>query len=157
MERLHGDAQSVMALLRSHGLRMALVACVAGDLAILVICPLIGGDCLYGFLSLIAFPVILSGPLGLAMPRQAAWAAGHDWPLGITGLRAELAVWLAGFAALAGLILIGHVITIGILNYFDYGGMLVRPRLLQIGLGLAAVYYAGLGAIAVAMRPSRAP
>ncbi len=55
------------------------------------------------------------------------------------------------------MIVIGHVIAIGLLNFFDYGGTLVRPRLLQIGLGLAAIYYAGLVAIAVAMRPGRVP
>lgn len=152
-----GEAPSVGKLLRSRGLRVALAVCLAGDVAILVICPILGGDCLYGFLTLIALPVILSGPLGLVVPRQAAWAAQQQWPWGVTGRGAELAVWLGGLAALAVVILIGHVIAIRILNVFDYGGIFVRPRLLQIGLGLAAVYYAGLGAIAVAMRPSSAP
>lgn len=157
MEIIQSVPPSVMALLRSRGLAMALAACVASDLALIVLCPLFGGDCLYGFFTLIAFPVVLSGPLGLAVPRDASWAAGEVWPLGLTGRRAELMVWLAGFAGLAVLIAAGHVLAIGVLNYFDYGGMLVRPRLLQIGLGLAAIYYAGLGAIAVAMRPGRVP
>jgi len=148
MSRPGGDPPPAGAFFLSHWLILALAACLAVDLAVLAVCPAFGGDCLYGFLTLIAFPVVLSGPLGVTMPRLAARAARRSR----AGWRAGLGFWVAGFAALMALILLGHVIAVRFLNGFDYGGVLVRPRLLQIGLGLAAVYYVALGAIALRHR-----
>ncbi len=140
------------------------------DLVILVTCPLLGGDCLYGFFSLIVFPVILTGPVGLAVPRNAARlartagdvakqylgdaAGGRLARFAGTG-HGEVAVWISGALALALVITITHVLAIFLFNAFDYGGALIRPRLLQVELGLAAIYYVGLGAIAYALRPAR--
>ncbi|NIP75536.1 MAG: hypothetical protein GTN90_05920 [Xanthomonadales bacterium] len=149
---------------------VVLAGLVLLDFLVLIFCPLLGGDCLYGFFSLIVFPVILTGPVGLAVPRNAARLAQMARALaeqrlgGAAGERlawfagtvyGEVAVWLAGALALALLITIAHVLAIFVFNAFDYGGALIRPRLLQVELGLAAIYYVGLGAIAYALRPAR--
>ncbi|HUS54883.1 MAG TPA: hypothetical protein VMY41_12900 [Thermohalobaculum sp.] len=116
------------------------------DGVILLVCPLYGGDCLYGFRTLIAFPVMLSGPAGVLLPR-AALRYGRD-------RRSRALIWIAGGLLLLAVVTICHVVAIRLLNFADYGEVLVRHRLLAIGLGLATVYYAGLSAIAFAKAPA---
>lgn len=115
------------------------------DLAVAGVCPLLGGDCLYGLFTLIAGPVVLAGLLGVLLPR-AMRGRGY-------GLAARLGLLAAGGLIPAGVVVAGHVAAIRLLNGADYGGVLLRPRLLAVGLGLAGVYYAALAAIAL-LRPA---
>jgi hypothetical protein len=119
-----------------------LVLLLGIDLTIAGVCPFFGGDCLYGLFTLIAGPVLLGGLMGAHLPRLAR------------GLRARLGVTVAGGVGLAGIVLAGHVAAVRVFNGADYGGVLVRPRLLAVGMGLALTYYVGLAAIKL-LRPGR--
>jgi hypothetical protein len=143
------NAEKSPVLHPSGGRRLGqlLAAFAVIDGAILLICPMIGGDCLYGFFTLIAFPVMLSGPAGMLVPRLAL--RGRDW-------RWTAAIWIGGGLLLLAIGAICHVAAVGRLNFHDYGGVLVRHRLLIIELGLAAVSYAGLGVIALVKAPGGA-
>lgn len=118
------------------------------DGAILLICPRYGGDCLYGFFTLIAFPVMLSGPAGVLMPRFALRLGAH-W-------RTRAMIWFSGRALVAAVVTICHAAAIRLFNFHDYGEVLVRHRLLVIELGLAMIYYCGLSIIAFARASSHA-
>jgi len=126
--------------------RRLVLACavlLAGlDLTVAGVCPFFGGDCLYGLFTLIAGPVLLGGMMGALLPR-----AGRS-TLTRSGLVA------VGAMVLAGVVLAGHVAAVGLVNAADYGGVLIRPRLLAVGMGLALAYYLGLAAIAL-LRPGR--
>lgn len=115
------------------------------DLAVAGLCPLLGGDCLYGLFTLIAGPVLLAGLLGTLLTRAVRRR--------VRGLAARLGLLAAGGLALAGVVVAGHVAAIRFCNAADYGGVLTRPRLLTVSLALALAYYAGLAAIAL-LRPA---
>lgn len=124
-------------------LALACAALLIGlDLTVAGVCPLLGGDCLYGLFTLIAGPVLLGGMMGALLPRAVQRTC------------VRLIVTAAGGLVLAGVVLAGHVAAIGMFNAADYGGVLVRPRLLAVGMGLALAYYTGLAGIAL-LRPSR--
>jgi hypothetical protein len=118
------------------------VLLVGLDLTVAGVCPFFGGDCLYGFFTLIAGPVLVGGLMGALLPRAAR------------GAGARLGVTVAGGLGLAGVVLAGHVAAVRMFNAADYGGVLVRPRLLAVGMGLALAYYLGLAVIAL-LRPNR--
>jgi hypothetical protein len=122
-----------------------LAAFVAIDGVILLICPMYGGDCLYGFFTLIAFPVMLSGPAGVLLPR---FALRHfaNW-------RSRGLIWVGGGLMLLTLATICHAATIRFFNYPDYGDVLIRNRLLVIELALIIIYYTGLSIIAFVKSP----
>ena len=113
-----------------------------GDTAVLLACPMFGGDCLYGFLTLIAYPVILSGPLAHSLAHFARRQPN--------GWRRQAVISLAGGLSLFAWVTVCHVVAIRLLNGFDYGEVLFRPRLLAVTLSLSAVYYAALSIIAYA-------
>ena len=113
----------------------------------LLVCPSFGGDCLYGFFTLIAFPVVLSGPLGVLLPRFAM-RYGKEW-------RARALISVTGAVLLLAVVTICHAGAIRLLNANDYGDVLVRPRLLIIELALSMIYYAVLTIIAYAKASAR--
>jgi hypothetical protein len=117
------------------------------DLVILLLCPMFGGNCLYGFLTLIVYPVILSGLLGVLLPRFAVRYA--------KGWRARALISALGAAVLLAGVTICHVAAIWLFNSFNYGGVLVRQRLLTIELVLSMAYYTVLTIIAYASISSR--
>ena len=110
------------------------------DGLILLLCPMFGGNCLYGFLTLIAYPVILSGLVGVLLPRFAMRSA--------KGWRARALISVLGAAVLLAVVTICHAAAIRLFNSFDYGGVLIRHRLLTIELALSMAYYTALSAIA---------
>lgn len=118
---------------------------VAADAGVAAICPLYGGDCLYGLFSLVVAPVMASGLLGVLLPR-AARAAGWS-------VAARLTVLAAGGAVALALVAAGHVVAVRYCNALDYGGVLYQPRLLAVTAGLAAVYYLALAVIGLTRRP----
>jgi hypothetical protein len=123
-----------------------LVLRVGLDLAVAGICPLHGGDCLYGLFSLVVAPVMVAGLLGTVLPRAARWAG---W-----SRAGQVLACLAGAVLVAALVGSGHVAAVGFANALDYGGVLVKPRLLAVTLGLAAVYYLALAGIGL-FRPAQ--
>jgi len=141
-----GDAGGVWAALAAAFPRplrrqaAAVLLLFAGiDLAVAGICPLVGGDCLYGLFSLIVAPVMAAGLAGTLFSRA----------LRVSGLgpAARIAVLAAG-ALGAGLVVgAGHVVAVHVCNGLDYGGVLYKPRLLGVTLALAGSYYAALAAI----------
>lgn len=119
-----------------------LVAFILVDLAVLAVCPAFGGDCLYGLFTLIAYPVMLSGVLGVLLPRIGL-RYGKRW-----GARLTI---IAMGALLLGLIVVAtHMVAVGVLNAQSYGGVLVRTRLLSVELALAMTYYVLLSVIVFA-------
>jgi hypothetical protein len=118
----------------------AILVLFAGlDLAIAGICPFFGGDCFYGLFSLVVAPVMAAGLAGTLLSR----ALRASCP----GLPARVAVLAAG-ALGAGLVVgAGHVVAVRYCNGPDYGGVLYKPRLLDVTLALAWSYYAALAAI----------
>jgi hypothetical protein len=131
----------------SRQILQLLAAFAVIDGVILLICPMFGGDCLYGFFTLISFPVILSGPAGVLLPRYAV-RFGKDW-------RSRTLIWTAGAILLLAVVTICHAVAIRLLNFADYGKVLIRPRLLGIELAIALIYYVGLSLIAFAKAPAR--
>ncbi len=124
---------------------VCLAVLAAVDLGVALLCPRHGGNCLYGLFTLVAGPVLLAGLCGSRLPRAAARLAdGHA---------ARAALIAAGGLAVLGLTAAGHVAAIRLANGADYGGILVRPRLLWVGLALAGVYYGALAAIAMWSSP----
>jgi len=119
---------------------LAILLLFAGlDLAIAGICPLFGGDCLYGLFSLVVAPIMAAGLAGTLLSR-ALRAAAVPWPR-------RVAVLAAG-ALGAGLVVgAGHVVAVRYGNGLDYGGVLYKPRLLGVALALAWSYYAALATI----------
>ncbi len=117
------------------------------DGATLLMCPRFGDDCLYGFFTLIAYPVILSGPLGMLLPHFAM-RYGKDW-------RARSLISVTGAVLLLAVVTISHAAAIRLFNFHDYGGVLVRPRLLIIEVALSMIYYAVLNFIAYAKASAR--
>jgi len=115
---------------------------IVADTAIGLVCPMFGGDCLYGFLTLIAFPVMLSGPLGMLLPRYARCHSPNRLARG--------AIFVVGGVVLLAAVTACHVLAIRVFNELDYGGVLVRHRLLWVELGLSAAYYSVLGGISYA-------
>jgi hypothetical protein len=143
LDGVSGQAAPAVFPAQARRLALACVLLLLGlDLTVAGICPFFGGDCLYGLFTLIAGPVLLGGLVGALLPR-----AGN-------GTAARLGLTAAGAMALAGIVLAGHVAAVGLVNAADYGGVLVRPRLLAVGMGLALAYYLGLAAIAL-LRPGR--
>jgi hypothetical protein len=132
--------ESVLPRSLCHQLLRLFAALAIIDGAILMICPGYGGDCLYGFFALIAFPVMLSGPAGVLVPRFAMLYS-KKW-------RARAVIWLAAGLLLVAIVAICHMAAIRLFNFYDYGEVLIRPRLLVIELGLAVIYYSGLSIIA---------
>jgi hypothetical protein len=116
------------------------------DTAILFICPNYRGDCLYGFFTFIAFPVMLSGPVGLLTPRFAL-RHGRHW-------QSRTFIWISGGLLLIAAITICHAIAIRLLNFEAYGDILIRYRLLIVELCLALAYYTGLSIIAFVKAPT---
>jgi hypothetical protein len=125
-----------------------LAACVLVDLAMLAICPRFGGDCLYGFFTLIAYPVMLSGVLAVLLPRVVL---RYRRPWGV-----RLSILAGGLLLLGAVIVASHAVAVGLLNAESYGGGLVRARLLSVELILAAIYYVPLSIIVLAKTDDRA-
>jgi hypothetical protein len=109
------------------------------DGMIFLICPSYGGDCLYGFFTLIAFPVMLSGPAGTLMPRFAM-RQYSDWG-------SRTLIWVIGGLLLLAIVTLCHVVAIRLFNFHDYGEAWIRQRLLGIEIILAMIYYVGLSII----------
>jgi hypothetical protein len=124
---------------------LALFAAV--DATVWIICPRFGGDCLYGFFTLIAYPVILSGPVGLLVPHYALrrWT---DW-------RGRLLISISGAVLLAAMIVLCHAAAIRLFNSFDYGEVFIRRRLLAVELALSMIYYTALSIISYTKHPDR--
>lgn len=119
-----------------------LVAFILVDLAVLAVCPAFGGDCLYGLFTLIAYPVMLSGVLGVLLPRiglryRKRWGA-------------RLTIIAMGALLLGLIVVAAHMVAVGVLNAPSYGGVLVRTRLLSVELALAMTYYVLLSVIVFA-------
>jgi len=105
-----------------------------------------GGDCLYGFFTLIAFPVMLSGPAGALLPRFAL-RYGVDW-------RSRALISVCGAVSLIAVVTFCHVAAIRFFNYHDYGEVMIRDRLLVIELAIALIYYVALSLISFANAPA---
>lgn len=117
------------------------------DGLILLLCPMFGGNCLYGFLTLIAYPVILSGLAGVLLPRLLMRSA--------KGWRTRALFSFIGAVVLLAVVTICHIAAIRLFNSFDYSGILIRYRLLNIELALSMIYYTALSIIAYASASTR--
>lgn len=124
-----------------------LAACMLIDLAVAALCPSLWGDCVYGFFTLIIYPVMLSGVLGVLLPRIGLRLCTR-W-----GVRLSI---LAGGALLLGAIVVAaHAVAVGVLSAQYYGGVLVETRLLSVELALAMSYYVLLSVIVFANAEER--
>ena len=106
------------------------------DLAVLAICPEFGDPCLYGLFTLISYPVMLPGMLGVLLPRVVLRYRRH-WAV-------RLSILAGGLLLLGAMIVASHAVAVGVFNAESYGGVLVRARLLSVELILAAIYLAAI-------------
>ena len=119
-----------------------LVACMLVDLAVLAICPWLGGYCMYGFFTLVTYPVMFSGVLGVLLARMAR---RHCKRWG-----AILSIFATGAVVLGVIVVAAHTVAVGVLNAQSYGGVFVETRLLSVELTLAMIYYVPLSVIVYA-------
>lgn len=129
-----------------RSLRLYLAVFLLLDLALMFGGSEIGIEMIYGFFSLILFPVMLCGVLGTLVPQLARAAQ-----LGPVATSLALPAGLA-FGVL--LLIAGHVLAIWGLNAAAYGGEALRPVLLNVTALLASIYYLALATIAM-VRPGR--